>query len=1064
MIILAALILPYFSLMLFPKMKKSALLLFCLLFSNVLLASNLLFIPSSGMEETERIMKNPFFTVHFYTDYKLIASTETAPRNNMVLLDRNPWEGPYSYYVVYFDHHTIKADYTEIIANRADVLHSGDHFMIVRSDESVYGQLPPAKNDGMIRIFEQEARLPGPLYLPVITRTEPDPFVQYLLDQVNGDFVTDRVQHLENYGTRDAYAPESVMAQQWITAQFLSWGLDVEVMDFTMPGGPSSDNVIATLTGTKYPDEYVVLGGHYDSISWSGLAPGADDNASGTSGVMEIARILSEYEFDRSIIFCAFSGEEYGLYGSAAYASRSAQEGMNILGYFNMDMIGYLKPGHTTIMTSLIYPPSAQELADFYTQVTAIYLPDFLVVPGTLTGGSSDHASFNNNGYMGIFPFEDVDNYSPYIHTPNDLVGLSYNHEEQAVIFTQAVLASVVTMANMLNPPRNLVAIPGNEQVQLQWDNMEDIDYFKVYRDGTNIADSYNNAFLDTGVENGIQYEYYVTAIYSDSGEESDPSNRVTVTPMPPISFPLFIDFENGAPYWDLDEPWGLTTQDSYSPIHSLTESPGGNYGNNRSDYATLHPLNLMGYSDATLSFKTRYRIENNWDFMYLQISTDGQQWTTLDTYTGNQNTWLEKTYSLLDYVNNPFVQIRFHFTSDHIINDEGMYIDDFAITVEGGYDTQLIHIPAGWSGLSSNVVPAQAQIQDIMQPVMHQMIAIKDMTDIFWPDQNINTLGSWENHGAFKIKMDNDATLEVFGFYEENRVLNFEEGWNLMPVLSNFAVNVSLMFQGVKEGLVLIKEIAGEKVYWPSQQIFDLDDFIPGRAYLVKASEPFSVAFPSCYSGESASKHSDEKISAPWSIVEPTASSHIIGIPNNVITGFELGGYIGVFTPEGLCAGSLHIDHFESNRAITVYANDSLHTDIDGFLAGQQLSYIYHESSTGNQYTLLATYDESYPETDHFAYEGVSMITSLQIDETGVIEPQPLTNVFPNPAGSHITIATPSSQSVMLEIHCMAGNIVSRQEVSGSKTLDISGFAKGIYFFHLTGTYFKEVHKVVLR
>ena len=72
-------------------------------------------------------------------------------------------------------------------------------------------------------------------------------------------------------------------------------------------------------------------------------------------------------------MFCAFSGEEYGLYGSKAYAQRCAQEGMDILGYFNLDMIGYLKPSSTVIKTTLIYPQSALELAQF-TQTFAVFI------------------------------------------------------------------------------------------------------------------------------------------------------------------------------------------------------------------------------------------------------------------------------------------------------------------------------------------------------------------------------------------------------------------------------------------------------------------------------------------------------------------------------------------------------------------------------------------------------------------------------------------------------------------------------------------------------------------
>lgn len=414
-----------------------------------LFATELVLIPTKNFDETTKLFKNPDVKVHFYRDEFVIATNSGPLTGNYIVIDEMPWTDNISYYIVYTDFTVNKIEYKSLIENRADVLYDGESFLVVRSDETKFGQLPPAKNDGMVRVFEREARLPEPQpFLRNLKVIEPEAFVIELLDMVDGSNITDQVQHLEMFGTRDAYTLQSVSAQEWIEARFIEWGLDVEVMSFTMPYGPASDNVIATLTGKTYPEEYVILGGHYDSYSYSGDAPGADDNASGTSGVMEIARILSEYEFERTIIFCAFSGEEYGLYGSAAYANRCANYGMNILGYFNMDMIGYLKPGNTSIKSSLIYPTSAKDLADYYTEIASVYLPDFQISPASLTGGDSDHTSFNNNGYMGIFPFEDINNYSPYIHTSDDIVGLSYNNEDQAVVFTKAVLAAVVTMAN----------------------------------------------------------------------------------------------------------------------------------------------------------------------------------------------------------------------------------------------------------------------------------------------------------------------------------------------------------------------------------------------------------------------------------------------------------------------------------------------------------------------------------------------------------------------------------------------------------------------------------------
>ena len=161
---------------------------------------------------------------------------------------------------------------------------------------------------------------------------------------------------------------------------------------------------------------------------------------------------MSQYQFDRTIIFATWSGEEYGLYGSEAWANEAADNGMNILGYFNIDMAGYLMEG-TEIHTDIIAPSSADELRQFYKDVCAIYLPDFQIFDGALSGGDSDHTSFNNDGYQGIFPFEDSQNYSPYIHTPNDIIGLSVNNFEQHATFVKAVIANVVTMSDELPCP-----------------------------------------------------------------------------------------------------------------------------------------------------------------------------------------------------------------------------------------------------------------------------------------------------------------------------------------------------------------------------------------------------------------------------------------------------------------------------------------------------------------------------------------------------------------------------------------------------------------------------------
>ena len=123
---------------------------------------------------------------------------------------------------------------------------------------------------------------------------------------------------------------------------------------------------------------------------------------------------LSEYTFECSIIYCAFSAEEIGLVGSEAYASFCAEMGYDIVAYFNNDMNGYLHPGNE-IHVDLIYPDNVETLGEYYKNVAGIYFPEMEVRHIEFTKGDSDHTSFNNNGFMGIYPFEDKDYDQPYV-------------------------------------------------------------------------------------------------------------------------------------------------------------------------------------------------------------------------------------------------------------------------------------------------------------------------------------------------------------------------------------------------------------------------------------------------------------------------------------------------------------------------------------------------------------------------------------------------------------------------------------------------------------------------
>ena len=288
-----------------------------------------------------------------------------------------------------------------------------------------------------------------------------DPLIRQLMDRVSTDSLYATIDHLQAYHTRRWDSRMVYEAQDWLYSQYARMGLDsVYLHDFLVDFHDSiyqtSDNIIAFQKGTKYPNEYVVCGAHYDSFNNSPgdpdalRAPGADDNASGTAGILETARLLSRCSFERSILYCGWAAEEVGLKGSAAFAKDCADQRVDIVGYLNLDMIGYLEDGYD-IHANLIYVRWDSTLANVIYSFGDVYFPEMPIRQSWMTSGDSDFSSFNRNGYPAVHIFEDTRHYSPFIHTTNDILGVSVNRMDQVKRFTELNLGVVATLAGIVS-------------------------------------------------------------------------------------------------------------------------------------------------------------------------------------------------------------------------------------------------------------------------------------------------------------------------------------------------------------------------------------------------------------------------------------------------------------------------------------------------------------------------------------------------------------------------------------------------------------------------------------
>lgn len=246
-------------------------------------------------------------------------------------------------------------------------------------------------------------------------------------------------------GPRDLYNNNSARlkkAEAYIAGEFRALGYAVEIQEYAV-AGTTARNITAVKPGTTRKDETLVIGAHHDTFN----NPGADDNASGVAGTLELARLLAGKPAARTLKFVSFANEEPPFFrteemGSAVWAEAAKKRGEKIAGFINLEMIGYF----TEKPRSQKYPPLIgpfqpnrgnfiAQVSDFRSRALAgaidaelransglplvtITLPAF--VPGV---DYSDHRNFWKRGYPAVM-FTDTSFYrNPHYHKAADLPG-----------------------------------------------------------------------------------------------------------------------------------------------------------------------------------------------------------------------------------------------------------------------------------------------------------------------------------------------------------------------------------------------------------------------------------------------------------------------------------------------------------------------------------------------------------------------------------------------------------------------------------------------------------------
>ncbi|MCK6455207.1 MAG: M20/M25/M40 family metallo-hydrolase [Phycisphaerae bacterium] len=370
--------------------------------------------------------------------------------------------------------------------------------------------------------------------------SERDPEIVQMASEIDLARVTRTVHVLVGFGTRNTLSDTNHptrgigAARRWLKSEFdkiaveSAGRLRVELDEFTAEADnrritrPTQIvNVVATLPGTRAiaRDRVYVLSAHYDSMCSDPTdpncdAPGADDDASGVAVVLELARVMSRYEFDATIVFMAVAGEEQGLVGSRHWAKQAKQRKMDIAGMITNDIVGAsvgpTGAGHRHRLrvfsegvpinetpeqarirqaTGNENESASRNLARYIQETAAEYLPGMNVVhifrrDRFLRGG--DHSAFLEQGYPAVRFTEYEENYDHQHQTPRVEAGREYGDLPKFCDFgyiADVARVNLVALANLARAPAvprdvRIITARLSHDTTLRWTAGREADMF----------------------------------------------------------------------------------------------------------------------------------------------------------------------------------------------------------------------------------------------------------------------------------------------------------------------------------------------------------------------------------------------------------------------------------------------------------------------------------------------------------------------------------------------------------------------------------------------------------
>jgi hypothetical protein len=357
----------------------------------------------------------------------------------------------------------------------------------------------------------------------------------------------------------------------------------------------------------------------------------------------------------------------------------------------------------------------------------------------------------------------------------------------------------------------------------------------------------------------------------------------------------------------------------------------------------------------------------------------------------------------------------------------------------------QNIQIPDGWSGISSYLDIQNPMVANMFSPVTatNSLIILQNYSTMYWPAEQINTIdqtGGWDAASGYQIKVTGNQVLPVSGIPLQDKTLDYPAGgWYLMPVLNECGVAPEVLFAAIPGKVVIVKEIAGMRVYWPGvfQNLMVLE---PAKAYTTKFTEAVTFAYPDC--GGVKNYPSGEVNNELKNIVPGGPNSHVIVIEGKVTSALQKGDQINISTNSGKILGSIILANPGETLGLQVFEDDPTTLTQDGFLMEDEM--IFTIVRNDQIFDLKPLFDEKWDQ-HLLKNNGMSLVKSAAISPSGTNQAGNIEiSFYPNPSINQIIfggIETPFQVSIF---NSEGQKVVD--QLQDTPQMDISKLKPGMY------------------